>query len=326
MNVRVIYALIAATALESASVVAQANDTERYPAKPIRLIVPTTPGSPPDLAARVIGEKLTPALGQPVLIENRPGTGGIIGLEAVAKSAPDGYTLGVISLTYVISPSLVAHMPYDIERDFAPVSLVVWAYAILAVPAASPARSVADLVALAKAKPGTLKFSSGGNGTPPHLAGELLKRAAGIDITHIPYKGAPAGVTGLLGGDVDMMIGATGALSPHLKSGKLRALATAAPQRIAAYPELPTLVELGYSGVEIRDWQGIVAPAGTPGERIARLHAEIAKAIAMPDVKQRFAQVGMESADAGPEEFRAHIHSEMRKWGKLVHDAGIKAD
>lgn len=318
--------LMTAATFALAPLAGNAQGTALYPNKPIKLIVPTTPGSPPDLVARVIGEKLTPMLGQPVLVENRPGTGGIIGLEAVSRSAPDGYMLGVISMPYVVTPSLVGQMPYDIERDLAPVSLVVWAYAILAVPATSTARSVADLVALAKAQPGALKFSSGGNGTPPHLAGELFKRAAGVNIIHIPYKGAPAGVSGLLAGDVDMMIGATGALSPHLKSGKLRALATAAPHRIAAYPELPTLVELGYSGVEIRDWQGIVAPAGTPGELIARLHAEIAKAAAMPDVKQRFERFGMEAAGAGPEEFRAEIRSELRRWAKVVHDAGIKPD
>jgi len=325
MNGRIL-ALIAAVVLAGASFIGQAKDAEPYPTKPIKLIVPTTPGSPPDLVARVIGEKLAPAFGQPVLVENRPGTGGIIGLEAVVKSAPDGYTLGVIAMPYIVSPSLVAHMPYDIERDLAPITLVNWHFPIFVVPAGSSARSVADLVTLAKAKPGALKFSSGGNGTPPHLAGELLKRAAGVDITHIPYKGAPAGVTGLLGGDVDMMIGARGALSPHLKSGKLRALATAAPRRMAAYPDLPTLVELGYSGVEISDWQGIVAPAGTPGELIARLHAEIVKAIAMPDVNQRFEGFGMEAAGAGPAEFRTHIRSELRKWSKLVRDAGIKAD
>lgn len=323
---RQVLILMTAAMLALAPLVGQPQGTSPYPVKPIRIIVPTTPGSPPDLVARVIGEKLATAFGQPVLVENRPGTGGIIGLEAVSKSAPDGYTLGVISMPYVVSPSLVAHMPYDIERDLAPVTLVVWAYTVLAVPAGSPARSVAELVTLAKAKPGALKFSSGGNGTPPHLAGELFTRAAGVDIAHIPYKGAPAGVTALLGGDVDMMIGATGALSPHIKSGKLRALATAAPQRIAAYPDLPTLVELGYSGVEIRDWQGVVAPAGTPRELIARLHAEITRAIAMPEVKQRFERFGMEAAGAGPEEFRAYIRSELRRWAKIVHDAGIKPD
>jgi len=313
-----------AAALALAPVVAHAQAS--YPAKPIRFIVPTTPGSPPDLVARVIAEKLAPELGQHVVVENRPGTGGIIGLEAVAKSAPDGYTLGVISMPYVVTPSLVARMPYDIERDLAPVGLVVWAYPLVAVRSASPANSISDLVNLAKAKPGALKFSSGGNGTPPHLAGELFKRAAGVDLAHIPYKGAPAGVAALLAGDVDLMIGATGALSPHLKSGKLRALATAGPHRIAAYPELPTLGELGYREVEIRDWQGVVAPAGTPKDLIARLHAEIAKAAAMPEVKQRFERFGMEVADLGPEEFGTHIRSELRKWTKVVRDAGIKPD
>ena len=210
----------------------------------------------------------------------------------MAKAPPDGYTLGILSMPFVIAPSLVAQIPYDLERDFAPIGLVVWHYSILVVPAGSPAKSVPELVALAKAKPGALKFSSGGNGTPPHLAGELFNRAAGLEIAHIPYKGAPASVAALLSGDVDMMIAATGAASVHVKSGKLRALATSSPQRIAAYPALPTFLELGY-GVEIRDWHGIVAPAGTPKDLIGRLHEEIAKVTATPETRQRFEALGM---------------------------------
>jgi tripartite-type tricarboxylate transporter receptor subunit TctC len=277
------------------------------------------------VVARIIGERLAAPLGQPVVIENRPGTNGIIGLHALAKSAPDGYTLGIISMPIIVTPSLVAQMPYDIERDFAPVSLVVWNYQILAVPAASPAKSVADLVSAAKAKPGALKFSSAGYGTPPHLAGELFMRETGVKLTHIPYKGALEQVAALLAGDVDMMIGAAGAISPHVKSGKLRALATPAPRRIAAYSNLPTLVELGY-GLEMRDWLGVLAPAATPKDLIARLQAEITKATTTPELKQRFEALGMEVADVKPEEFGAHIHSETKRWGKVVRDAGIKPD
>lgn len=318
--------LIAVAGLVFAPLLARGEERASYPRKSIRLIVPSAPGSPPDLVGRVIGEKLAAALGQSIVVDNRSGATGIIGLEAVAKSAADGYTLGVIGMPFIVIASLVAKMPYDTEKDLAAVAQVSWHYHVLAVPAGSTAKSVADLIAAAKAKPGALKFSSGGNGTPAHLAGEFFKREASLSILHVPYKAAPAAVVAMLSGDVDMMIGSVGVLSTHIKAGKLRALATPAPQRIAAYPELPTFVELGYPGVQIRDWLGVVAPAGTPKNVIARLHAEIAKATMMPDVKQRLEGLGMEAASAGPEQFAAHIRSEIQRWSKLVRDTGIKAD
>jgi len=323
MNRRLLLITIAGLAALPPS--AGAQDTALYPVKSIRVIVPSTPGSPPDVVGRLIGEKLTAALGKPLVFDNRPGATGIIGLEALARTPADGYTLGVMSMPFVVNANLMAKMPYDTEKDLAPVALVNWAYSLLVVPAASPLKSVADLISAAKARPGALKYS-GTNGTPPHIAGELFKRAAGVDIQHVPYKGAPASVLAVLTGDVDMTITSVGALSPHIKSGKLRALAAASPQRIAAYPELPTFVELGYPGVQVRDWQGFVAPAGTPKSVIARLHAEIAKAASMPDVKARLEALGMEPASAGPEQFAAHIHSEMQRWGKFVREVGIRAD
>ena len=297
-----------------------------YPARPIRLIVPSTAGSPADLTGRVFSDRLATALAQPVIVDNRPGATGIIGLEAVAKTAADGYTLAVLAMPHVVVPSLVQQMPYDIEKDLATVSLVLWSYNVLAVPARSPLKSVADVIAAAKAKPGAVKFSSGGNGTPSHLAGELLRRHANVTVTHIPYKGGALAVLAAVGAEVEFVIGAIGPLSAHLKSGNLRALATAAPWRIAAYPELPTFGELGYPGVEIRDWHGFVTTARTPAKVIARLSTEIARIAAMPEVKQRIESLGLEPAAMGPREFEAHIHSESRKWGKLVRDAGIKAD
>jgi len=326
MNGRMIFALIAAVALPVASFVAQAKDTEPYPRKPIKLIVPTVPGPPPDVVARLLGDKLSGALGQPVVVENRPGAIGTIGLNAVVKSAPDGYTLGLMSLPYAIAPSLLAQVPYDTEKDLAPVTLTNWNHPILAMRADSPVRSVPDLVALAKARPGELKYASSGNGTPPHLAGELFKREAGVTITHIPYKGPSPAVVALLAGEVELTIAATSVLSPHLKSGKLRALATVAPRRLAKYPDIPTLVELGYPELGITDWQGIVAPAGTPRDVIALLHAEIAKVLAAPDFRQRLEVLGLEAAGLGPEQFAAHMHKEIRKWNKLVRDTGIRAD
>ncbi len=317
--------LMAAATLALAPLIAQAQRPAAYPTKPIRIIVAGPPGIPPDVVARILGERLAAPLGQPVVVENRPGTSGIVGLDALAKSAPDAYTLGIISMPVTVTPSLVARMPYDMERDFAPVGLVAWAYPILAVSVAKPMKSVADLVAAAKAKPGALNFASGGNGTPPHLAGELFKRVAGVDIIHIPYNGAVAGVAAVLSGDADMMIGATGAMSPHVKAGKLRALATSSPRRIAAFPDLPTFVELGYD-VEVRDWLGFLAPAGTRRDLIERLHSEMAKVTAKPETRQRLEALGVEVADMGPEEFRTHIRSELQKWAKVVRDAGIKPD
>jgi tripartite-type tricarboxylate transporter receptor subunit TctC len=318
--------LVMAALLGLAPLAAHAQQSSSYPTRLIKIIAPTAPGSPPDVIARIVGEKLGGILGQTVVVENRPGASGTIGLNAVAKSPPDGYTLGILSLPIIAAPALIAKMPYDTEKDLAPVSLMVWEYHLLVVPAGLAARSVADLVAAAKARPGSLKFSSGGNGTPAHLAGELFKRESGVDIVHIPYKGAPAGAIAILTGDVDMMIGAIAALSAHIDSGKLRPLATTALQRLPSYPQVPTLVESGYSRIGNLGWLGVVAPTGTPQAVIARLHVEIGKAVADPELKERLASQGMEPASMGPEDFGARIRSELQRWAKIVRDAGIKAD
>ena len=256
-----------------------------YPVKPIRLIAPTPPGSPPDVLARLLSEKLTSSLGQPLVVDNRPGASGTIGLNVVAKAPADVYTLGMFSMPYVVAPSLIAKMPYDTEKDLAAVSLIARESHILVVPSGSPVRSVAELIKAAKAKPGVLKFASGGNGTPAHLEGELFKRETGVDLVHTPYKGAVAGATALLTGDVDIMFGATVAVSPHLKSGKLRALATVAPRRIPAFPDVPSMVDLGYANIVVSPWVGVVAPAGTPKAVIARLHLETKKFGATQEMK-----------------------------------------
>ena len=317
--------LICAAACAAIAMVARPVEASGYPDRPIKLIVPTVPGTVPDVLSRLIGDRLATVLGQPLVIENRPGAIGTIGLNAVAKALPNGYTLGVLTVPYIIAPRLLAQVPYDTERDLAPVTLVAWNYTLLAVPIASPVRSVADLVNLAKVKPGELKFSSPGNATPPHLAGELFARAAGINLAHIPYKGAAASTTALATGEVDMGFASPGVIAQYVKAGKLRTLATAAPRRLAAYPDLPTLRELGYA-VEISDWQGIVVPAGTPKDVIATLHAAITKVIAAEDFRQRLDTLGMEVGGIGPAEYAAHIHNEIQRWGKLVRDAGIKAD
>ena len=318
--------LATAIGLAIAALHASPTSADAYPDKPIRLIVPSTAGSVPDQLARWLGEKLAGAFGQPVVVDNRPGAGGTIGLTAVARAAPDGYTLGIQTLPTIVTPSLLAKMPYDTERDLAPVTLVNWTFTILVVPANSPARTIPELVALAKARPGQLTFSSQGNGSPAHLAISQFAHQTGVKLTHIPFKGGPASLMALLAGEVDMGVQGIGTAGPHLKSGKLRALATTAPQRIAAFPDLPTLVELGYADVQFSDWQGVVAPAGTPRAVIDRLHAEIARILARPDSRTDLAAKGMVPAGLGPDEFAAYQRAEMQKWAKLVRAAGITAE
>jgi len=297
---------------------------QTYPVKPIKLFVSTGPGAPPDVMARLLADKLAGSLGQPVVVENRPGASGTIGMNAVAKAPPDGYTLGIFSMGYTTAPSLIAKMPYDTERDLTPVTMLARDSNLLVVPSSSSAKSVAELVAAAKAKPGFLKFASGGNSTPAHLAGELFKRETGVDITHIPYKTPAGGAAAVLTGEVDLMFGATVAVASHLKSGKLRVLAASTPQRLPAYPDVPTLVELGYPNVVISNWSGIVAPAGTPKDIVERLHLEIQKVLALQEIKQRLEGLGVEASPARPEEFAALMRSELQRWNKVVRDAGIK--
>ncbi len=296
-----------------------------YPDKPIKLIVPTTAGSSPDVVARFIAVELAAVLGQPIVIDNRPGAIGTIGLNAVAKAAPDGYTLGIQTMPYIVAPSLLARLPYDTETDLLAVAQVQRNYSLLVVPAASSIHSMADIVARAKTSPGQLKFASSGNATPSHLAFGLLQKKVGIELQHIPYKGTPPVLLALLAGEVDMAFCGLTACAQQIAARKLRGLATAAPHRLPAYPEVPTLTELGY-GVEITDWLGVVAPAGTPRQIIEKLHAAVAKVVATPEMKQRLQAIGMEPASTGPDDFAALIHSEILKWKTVVRDARITVD
>jgi tripartite-type tricarboxylate transporter receptor subunit TctC len=300
------------------------KEAPSYPAKPIHLVVATVPGVPPDIVARILAEPLQALLGQPIVIENRAGAIGSIGLAAVARSAPDGYVLGMMAMPYVVAPSLL-HVDYDIEKDFAPISLVSRGYSVLAVPTDSPVRSVPDLIALARARPGTLTFSTPGNATPSHLAATLLQRETATSMRHIPYKGTAA-VVGLLAGDVDFTIGSPYTLVPHAQAGKLRMLAALSPSRLSAYPEIPTLRELGYPDADVADWQGLVAPAGTPAGVIVQLHAALTRVLAMPDVQRRFATLGREAVSSDPDEFGKFIAVEHRRWNALVREAGIRAE
>lgn len=305
---------------------ASAAGAQPYPIKPVRIVVAISAGAPPDLVARLLGEKFATSLGQPVVVENRPGAFGTIGIDTVAKASADGYTLGMLSMGYLAAPGLMVKMPYDAERDLAAVSLICKDSNLLVVPTGAIAGSVGELIKMAKTKPGMLKFASGGNSTPAHLVGEFFKREAGIDIVHVPYKGPVAGATALIGGEVDLMFGATGVVSPYIKSGRLRALAASTSQRIAAYPEVPIMAEVGFPRIVYENWFGLVAPTGTPKGVVARLHREVQTFAAMPETKQRLATIGVELASAGPEQFAALVRSDLQKMVKLVRDTGIKPD
>ena len=297
-----------------------------YPNKPIRFISGAA-GSPPDVAARIVMERVGSSLGQPIVIDNRPGAIGTIALHAVAKAPPDGYTFGAFALPHVLAPALLAQLPFDIRRDLAPVAQMTWSSHILVVRTSSRWKTVNDMVADAKSKPGQITFASGGNATPAHISGEFLKQRAGIDIRHIPYKGAISGITAVLGNHADLMFAATAASGPHIRSGRLRALATPAPQRTEDFPEVPTMIELGFAGFEVREWTGVVAPAKTPREILARMAEEIARATSVPEIRAKLVANGLAPAGrSGPQEFGRLIRAELERWGAVVRAAGLRAD
>ncbi len=305
----------------------QAQVPQAYPTRAIRWILTGAPGSPPDFAARIVGERLAAALGQPVIVENRPGASGTIALAAVAKAAPDGYTFGILSTSLVVAPALYPQLPYDTARDLAPVVLLVWLPHLLVVRSGIPVKSVEELIAAAKAKPGQFTFASPGNGTVPHLAGELLRLRAGIDIRHVPFKSGPPAFAALMGGEVDMLFGSPSTISGHLQSGKLRALAAAAPSRLRGYPEVPTMSEAGLPDFEMRDWFGMTTTAGVQRDIIGRVAAEVRRAIALPEVSERLKTIGMEPVlDSTPDRFQALVRSELSRWATFVREAGIHAD
>jgi tripartite-type tricarboxylate transporter receptor subunit TctC len=319
--------LWALSAIAAAPADADTSAPRDYPVKSIRLIVPGPPGAPPDLAARVVSDRLATALGKPIVVENRPGATGTIGLAELAKAPADGYTIGVLGMPYTVSPNLYPKLAYDTARDLAPVSQVVWSSQVLVVRSGSPWQSLDDLLSAARANPGNLTFSSGGSGVTSHLVGEMLKLRAAIDVRHIPFKGSMASLAAVMGGQTDFVFAPAGNAVGLVKSGKLRPLAAATPARLAAYPDVPTMAELGYPAFDVRDWNGIVAPAGTPKEIIARLASELRSATADPLVKERLAAISMDPAlDSSPEQFGALIRAELERWAKFVRDTGIRAD
>jgi tripartite-type tricarboxylate transporter receptor subunit TctC len=297
-----------------------------YPEKPIRLVVGFPPGSLVDTFARLFGQKLAEALGKPIVVDNPTGAAGNIASERVAKAAPDGYTLGLLAQgQLVINPSLYK-LAFDPGKDFAPVSQVAVSPFMLVVHNAVPAKNIKDLVALAKAHPGGLTFASGGSGTGNHIAAELLKSMAGLDIRHIPYKGVVAAIPDLLSGRVTMMFSVIGTVLPIVRDGKLRALAVASSRRSSAFPELATIAESGYPGFEIAAWYGLLAPARTPATIVRKLHHETVKALALPDLRAKLADLGMEGIGNSPDEFATAIKSEIPKWAKVIKESGIKPD
>jgi tripartite-type tricarboxylate transporter receptor subunit TctC len=298
-----------------------------FPARPLRLITAGTPGSPPDSLARILAEPLGAALGQPVIVDNRPGGSGTIAVSAVAQSPRDGHTIGTIGLPQLVAPALLTRMPYDSERDLAPVTQVAWTGSVLVVRAGSPLHSLSDVIALAKAEPDRLTYASAGNGAPGHLAGELFRLQSAIGLRHIPYKGIAQGLNALLGEQVDSAFAGVAAAAPLVRSGKLRALATSSPRRLPALPGVPTIAELGLSGYAVDEWYGIVAPAGTPPDAIVVLAREIARAIALPQTRERLQHLGLYPADTpGPDAMAARVRSELPRWYQLVREAGIRPD
>ena len=315
-------ALAAACAFAASAIAADV-----YPSRPVRIVVPFPPGGPADVLARTVGDKLQATLGQPVVVDNRPGAGGNIGMELVAKAAPDGHTLALAPAgNLTVNPSLYRNVPYDVARDFAPVTVIAAVPNILVVNAQVPAKDLAELIAYAKANPGKLNFASPGPGSGAHLAGELLKSSAAIDMVHVPFSGIAPAVTAVVAGDVQVMFAGSSSAMPHVTAGKLRALGVASPKRIASAPALPTLAESGLPGFDVTSWYSIVAPAGTPPAVVERLQREIAKALDAPDVKTKLAGLGAEPVANTPSEFSAMIKVESAKWGKIVKDANIKAE
>jgi len=319
-------ALAVVVALSQGHSVSHAQE-RAWPAKPIRLIVPGGAGGVVDIRARWLSERLAQRLSQPVYVDNLPGAGGNLGTAQAAHAAADGYTLAMVHQgTMTINPHLYGRLGYDPLKDFAPIARVGVGPLVLAVNAALPVTSVAQLVALARDKPGQLTFGSPGIGTPPHLAGELFQRLAGIRLTHVPYRGGAQAVSDLIGGQISMSIEGTNVQLPFVRSGQLRALAVTGPRRLAVLPDVPTLAEAGVAGYEFIGWVGIAAPAATPPPIIDRLQREIAAVRASPQAREWFASYGLEPGDESPEAFAEQIRAEHARFGSLIHAAGIKAE
>ena len=322
---RTLLAALAASLAAALAPVAFAQPA--YPTKPILIVVPFPPGGTTDILARAAAQKMTEAWKEQAVVDNRPGAGGNIGAELVARSPADGYTLlmGTVG-THAINASLYAKMPYDHVKDFAPVILVAAVPNVLVVHPSVPATTVAELIAYAKANPGKLNFASSGSGTSIHLAGELFKVMAGVQMTHVPYKGSAPAIADLLGGQVQLMFDNLPSALPQIRAGKLRALAVTSSQRAAALPDVPTIAESGLPGYEASSWFGLLAPAGTPADIVAKINGEVARWLASPEAKEKLLAQGANAAGGTPEDFARHIATETAKWQKVVRESGAKVD
>ena len=310
-----------AALLFSGAVLAQA-----YPAHPVKIIVPFAPGGPTDAMARILAQKLTEDLGQPFVVENRAGAGGNIGMGMAAKAAADGYTLLMVSSSFVVNPGLYSKVPYDAYKDFAPITLAAASPNLIVVHPSVPAKTIQELVALVKASPGKFSYAQPGIGTTPHLSGELFRLAFGLDIVSAPFSGAGPAITSVLAGHTPVAVTALPPAMAHVKAGTLLALAVTGAKRSPELPDVPTMAESGISGQEAETMQGLLAPAGTPREIVDRLQREIAKIVALPDIKEKLAAMGFDPIANTPEQFAAYIDAEITRWGKVVRDANLKVD
>ncbi len=317
---------VVAAAASVAAAPAIAADGQTYPAKAIRIVVPFPPGGIADLICRVFAQKFTETWNQPAVVDNRAGAGGNIGADIIAKAPPDGYTIGIGSIgTHAVNASLFSKMPYDPIRDFAPVALVMEADGLLVLHPSVPVKSVKELIALARARPGQLAYASAGNGTAAHLAGELFKSMTKIDLVHVPYKGNVPAITDLVGGQTSMLFATMPTALPLARAGKLHALAVTGAHRNPAAPELPAMAET-LPGFDVTNWIGIFAPAGTPTDIIAKLNAEITRIMRLPETQSRLANEGAKFRPNTPAEFGAFVKTEIAKWGKVIRDSGARAD
>lgn len=300
---------------------------QSYPVKAVKMIVPFPAGGTTDILGRIVAQKLSERLGQPFIIDNRGGAGGNIGADVVAKSAPDGYTLLVGTVgTNAINASIYAKMPYDTVKDFVPIGLIAAVPNVLVVHPSVPARTVKELIDLLKSKPGEINFASSGNGTSIHLSGELFKTMAGVRMNHIPYKGSAPALTDLIGGQVQLMFDNLPSSMPHIKAGKLRALAVTSLKRSAARPDLPTIAEAALPGFDASSWFALFAPAGTPKEIVGKLNSELNTILQLADVREKFAAQGAEPTEFTPEQFAAFTQAELTKWARVVKESGAKVD
>jgi len=318
--------LCATLALVGAALVAGHASAQSYPSRQVRIVVPFPPGGTSDILARTIGARLSAPLGQPVVVENRPGAGGNIAADHVAKAAPDGYTLIMGTSSLAISQSLYQKLTYNLLQDFAPITQAVNYTNLLVVHPSAGVSNVGELLALAKAKPGALSYGTAGNGTPPHMTGELFKSYTGVNILHIPYKGGAPAIADLVAGQIPMMFDNVPPLLPHVRSGRIKPLAVTSLARIQVLPDVPTLHELGLKDFDAVGWNGLLAPAGTPREIVSRLHSEVVRVLRTPEVRDQLTSQGADIVGNSPEEFAAWIRAEVKKWAEVVKVSGAKID